>query len=202
MFEQILDWIVGFVHQFGYIGLFVMTFLESTFVPVPGEVTIVPAGFLIYQGHMHLLPVLLSCILGTMSGSYFTYWFAQQFGVRFVRRYGKYFFFPPHKLSMVQNYFKEHGSVSVFTARLLPGIRHVIAFPAGIAEMKISLFFIYTFLGSTIWTIVLLLVGYFIGSNKGMLLHYILYIKIGALIVVCVLIPLYIWNHRRKKMKT
>ena len=201
MFEQILDWIVTFVHEFGYFGLFIMTFLESTFTPLPGEVTIVPAGFLVYQGKMHILPVLLSCISGTMAGSYFTYWFAQQFGVRFVKKYGKYFFFPPHKLSMVQKYFKEHGSVSVFTARLLPGIRHVIAFPAGIAEMKLSLFFIYTFLGSTIWTIVLLIVGYQIGNNKEMLVHYIIYIKIGAIILVGLLAALYIWNHRRKKAK-
>ena len=102
---------------------------------------------------------------------------------------------------MVQIYFKEHGSVSVFTARLLPGIRHVIAFPAGIAEMKLSLFFIYTFLGSTIWTIVLLIVGYQIGNNKEMLVHYIIYIKIGAIILVGLLAALYIWNHRRKKAK-
>jgi membrane protein DedA with SNARE-associated domain len=201
MFEQILNWIVTFVHDFGYVGLFVMTFLESTFTPIPSEVTVVPAGFLIHQGKMHVLPVMLSCIAGTMSGSYFTYWFAQRFGVRFVKRYGKYFFFSADKLVMVQTYFKEHGSISVFTGRLLPGIRHVIGFPAGLAEMKISLFFIYTFLGSTLWTIILLLVGYFIGSNREMLAHYVTYIKIGMLLAVLLLLPLYIWNHRRKKAK-
>ena len=200
MFEQILDFIVRFVSEFGYIGLFVMTFLESTFTPLPGEVTIVPAGFLVYQGHMHVVPVLLSCICGTMSGSYFTYWIAQHFGRRFVRHYGKYVFFPESKLRAVQEYFKDHGSISVFTARLLPGIRHVIAFPAGIAQMPLSLFFLYTFLGSTLWTIVLLVVGYQIGSNKAMLVHYIWYIKLGAILLVGLMAAVYIWNHRRKKI--
>lgn len=199
MFEHILDLIVQFVHEFGYIGLFVMTFLESTFTPLPAEVTVVPAGFLVYQGKMHVIPVMLSCISGTMAGSYFTYWIAQHFGRRFVKYYGKYVFFPEHKLRAVQEYFKDHGSISIFTARLLPGIRHVIAFPAGIAQMKLSLFFTYTFLGSTLWMGVLLFLGYQIGNNKAMLVHYIMYIKIGAVLLVGLLVAIYIWNHRRKK---
>ncbi len=198
MLQQFLDFIVTFVHEFGYFGLFVMTFLESTFTPIPSEITLVPAGYLIHEGKMHLLPVLLSCISGTMAGSYFTYIVGAKIGVPFVRRYGKYLFFPEAKLLFVQSFFNKHGSISIFMARLIPGVRHVISFPAGIAQMKLSLFLLYTFLGSTLWICILLGVGYLIGDNKELIAEYIMLVKLGAVAAVATIIALYIWKQRRK----
>ncbi len=66
--EQIAQWLVDFVHMFGYAGIFIMTFLESTFMPIPSEVTMVPAGYLVHQGEMNLFWVLFASITGTLSG--------------------------------------------------------------------------------------------------------------------------------------
>lgn len=194
-------WIVALVKQFGYFGLFVMTFLESTMVPLPSEVTIVPAGYLIHTGEMHLVPVLLSCVLGTMCGSFFMYWLAKRFGRVFVQKYGIYFLFPQAKLAIVERYFQHHGKISIFTGRLIPAIRHLISFPAGLASMPLPLFTLYTFLGSTLWICILLAVGYFIGSNQEMLAEYLLYIKLGAIAAVLLILGGYFWYHRRKKRK-
>ena len=201
MLQQFLDFIVTFVHDFGYIGLFVMTFLESTFTPIPSEITLVPAGYLIHEGKMHALPVLLSCIAGTLCGSFFTYFIGAKLGVPFVQKFGKYFLFPESKLAFVQRYFQNHGSISIFTGRLIPGVRHVISFPAGIAQMRLPLFMIYTFLGSTLWILILLGPGYLIGNNKELLTSYVVYIKAGAVIAVALLVGIYYWNHRRKNKK-
>lgn len=198
MIESALLWIVAFVKQFGYFGLFVMTFLESTMVPLPSEITIVPAGYLIHTGEMQLIPVLLSCILGTMSGSFFMYWLAKRFGRTLVHKYGIYFLFPPAKLKFVERYFEAHGKISVFTARLIPAVRHLISFPAGLASMPLPIFTLFTFVGSTLWIIVLLLVGYFIGDNKEMLGQYIIYIKGGAVTAVALMIGVYIFYNKRK----
>lgn len=201
MFEQILQAIVTFVHEFGYFGLFVMTFLESTFTPIPSEITLIPAGYLIHSGDMHFLPVLLACITGTMAGSFFTYWVAKNFGRRLALKYGKFVLFTEDKLAVVEKYFKSHGQISIFTGRLIPGVRHVISFPAGLAHMDLSKFCYYTYLGSTLWTVILLVTGYLIGYNKDLIHQYIVYIKLGALLAAVVMLAGYVFLKRRKLKK-
>lgn len=201
MLEQIVSWIIHIVHELGYLGLFVMTFLESTFTPLPSEVTLIPAGFLIHEGKMHFLPVILSCWSGTMAGSYFTYWLAQTVGKRVLVKYGKYFFFPESKILWVESYFLRHGRISVFTGRLVPGVRHIISFPAGLANMPLKFFMLCTFLGSSVWMGFLLAMGYFMGKNQELIMQYIMPIKLGILLFVPVFIGFYIWRNRSKKAK-
>lgn len=199
MLETIAQWIVDLVHEFGYFGLFVMTFLESTFTPIPSEVTLIPAGYLIHQGKMQLLPVLLACSGGTMAGSWFTYWLAQSVGKRVLIKYGKYLLFPEEKILWVESYFVKHGKISVFTGRLVPGIRHIISFPAGLAAMPLRTFFLFTFLGSTLWMLFLLGMGYYIGENQELIKQYIMLIKGGILLAVVAFAGLLYWKHRRKE---
>lgn len=199
MFEQIIALIVTFVKEFGYIGLFVMTFLESTFTPIPSEITVIPAGYLIHQGEMHWLPVLFSTIGGTMCGSYFTYWIASRFGRKIVKKYGNYVLFTEGKLKLVEKYFKDHGEISIFTARLIPGIRHVISFPAGLAHMNLRKFLLYTAVGGSLWISILLVAGYLIGSNREVIGHYVPYIKLAVLVGAVLLIGGYMLLHKKKR---
>jgi len=80
LLHQFVAWLVDFVHHLGYLGIFLMTFVESTFVPIPAEVTMIPAGYLVQQGKMSLIPVLLASIFGTVGGAYFNYWLAKRYG--------------------------------------------------------------------------------------------------------------------------
>lgn len=198
--EQALVWIVDFVEHFGYLGIFVMTFLESTFAPIPSEVTMVPAGYLIYQGKMHLGWAFLCSVAGTLCGSLFNYWLAVHWGRPLLVRYGKYVFFGPEKLRKIENYFAEHGPISIFSGRLIPGVRHFISFPAGLSHMNLRSFCVYTTLGGAIWMAVLIGLGYFIGHNKETLHHYIRLITWGILAALALLVGVYIMLRRRRNI--
>lgn len=196
--QAIIEWLVDFVHHFGYIGIFIMTFLESTFVPIPSEVTMIPAGYLVHQGEMALLPVLFASVTGTIGGSLAMYFLAKHVGRRFLYAYGKYFLLAHDKLEMLDKYFASHGEISIFTGRLIPGLRHVISFPAGLAHMDLKKFCIYTGVGGGIWMATLIFVGYIIGGNKAMVKEYMPYITALVITGVCVMIVCYICRHRRK----
>ncbi len=197
--EFFLHWLVEFVHHFGYFGIFIMSFLESTFVPIPSEVTMVPAGVLVQQGHMNFWIVIAMGTFGAIAGSLFNYYLAYYLGRRFFYAYGKYFFFTHEKIDKLDKFFVSHGDISTFTGRLIPGVRHFIAFPAGLAHMDLKKFCIYTGLGSGIWMTTLTGVGYFIGDNKELLHRLMPYITGVVLLLVAVGVVFYIWNGRKKR---
>lgn len=197
--EAFLHWLVEFVHHFGYAGIFIMSFLESTFVPVPSEVTMIPAGVLVQQGHMNFLVVAIMGTLGAVGGSLFNYYLAYYLGRRFFYAYGKYFFFTHEKIDKLDKFFVSHGDISTFTGRLIPGVRHFIAFPAGLAHMDIKKFCLYTALGSGLWMTTLTGVGYFIGDNKELLHRLMPYITGVIVLLVAIGVIFYIWNGRRKR---
>ncbi|AIL64589.1 membrane protein [Rickettsiales bacterium Ac37b] len=199
---EFLGWITDFVHKFGYIGIFIMTFIESTFIPLPAEITLVPAGYLISTGEMNLYLVLIYSIAGTVGGSWLSYWIALHYGRNLIIKYGKYFFMNEQKLKKIESFFARHGNISTFTGRFLPGVKHYISFPAGLAQMPIKPFLTYTFLGSSIWVVVLLSVGYFIGSNQDTIKKYLMVIKLAMILLIAIIIIVYIilksWNKRNQ----
>lgn len=200
MIETLSAWLVDFVHGFGYLGIFIMTFLESTFVPIPSEVTMIPAGYLVHKGEMNFGLVWGSSILGTVGGALLNYWLAKRFGRWFLMRYGKYMLFGPEKLAKLEKYFAAHGQISTFTGRLIPGLRHFISFPAGLAHMDLKKFCIYTGLGGAIWMAVLIGFGYLIGDNKDLVKQFLPGITYLVLGFVVLMVLLYIRRHKRKLM--
>ena len=199
--EAFFQWLVEFVHHFGYAGIFIMSFLESTFVPIPGEVTMIPAGVLVQQGHMDFWAVVSLATMGALAGSLFNYYLAYYLGRKFFYNYGKYFFFTHEKIDKLDKFFSEHGDISTFTGRLIPGVRHFIGFPAGLAHMNLKKFCFYTFLGSAIWMVILTAVGYFIGDNKELLHKLMPYITGTVVALVLLGLVLYVWKHRKNKVK-
>ncbi|MBV8938364.1 MAG: DedA family protein [Alphaproteobacteria bacterium] len=194
-------WLVDIVQQLGYGGVFVMTFLESTFVPVPAELTMIPAGYLAHRGHMNFWLVWGWSITGTVAGSYFNYWLAKHYGRRFLLAYGKYMLFPPEKVEKIERYFASHGEISILTGRLIPGLRHFISFPAGLAHMHLKKFCLYTAAGGGVWMLTLIVVGYLIGGNTALVRHYMPLISYMVLGVVALGVLLYIRNHQNKLRK-
>ncbi len=192
------EWLVEFVHWAGYIGVVIATFLESTFVPIPSEVTMIPVGLLVQRGDMNLAIVLVLSIFGAVTGALFNYYIAYHYGRRFLYRYGKYMLFDHEKMDKLDKFFAVHGEISTFTGRLIPGLRHIIAFPAGLAHMDLKKFCIYTGAGGGIWMTTLIMVGYIIGGNKELVHRYATNITIAALLGCAFLIVFYIWRHRRK----
>ncbi|RXJ87489.1 DedA family protein [Arcobacter sp. CECT 8985] len=197
MLEPIINYIVHTVGTLGYLGIFIMMFLESSFFPFPSEVVMIPAGYLIYKDEMNLALVLFSGIAGSLFGALFNYYLAIKYGRAFLIKYGRYFFISEQTIQKVEYFFKEHGHISTFSGRLIPAVRQYISFPAGLAKMNLKTFSFYTTLGAGIWVIILTTLGYFIGGNEELLkqyLHYILFI------IFCFLIILgYFYIKRRKK---
>lgn len=154
-----------------FLILFFMT-VESSFIPFPSEVVMIPAGFLAARGGLSFgTPLLdasvavLAGIAGSLLGAYVNYFLALAVGKPFLDRFGKYFFLPPPSLARAEELFRRYGAGATFFCRLLPAIRQLISIPAGLARMPIGSFSLWTGLGAGIWVTVLVAVGYAFGAR-------------------------------------
>ena len=195
--HEIVNAIVELVGQLGYIGIFIMMFLESTFFPFPSEVAMIPAGYLAFKGEMNLVVAIIVGTTGSLAGALFNYYLAKRYGRKGVLAFGKYFFFTEEKLQKMEEFFVKHGSFSTFVSRLIPGVRQLISLPAGLSKMPLGKFTLYTSMGAGLWVIVLALLGYFIGDNEALLKEYLHQIIIGTLSIIVIASALYI--HKNKK---
>jgi membrane protein DedA with SNARE-associated domain len=193
-----IDWILATVGSWGYTGIFVLMALESTVLPVPSELVLIPAGYLAYEGKMSFILIVLASTIGSLAGAFLNYAFALWVGRPFLERYGRYFFVRPALLHKTDAFFLSHGAISTFTGRLIPGIRHLISLPAGLTRMDPWKFSLYTCLGAGIWSLVLTLMGYFIGGNEALIKDN-LPLVTGAVLgsVALILVSYYFWQKRQ-----
>ena len=191
--------LVDAVGDMGYWGIFLLMFLESTFFPFPSEVIMIPAGYLAYQGEMKLYAVVLAGIVGSVAGALFNYYLARYFGRTFLLKYGRYLFIKPGTLEKLEHFFKKHGEISTFNGRLIPGIRQLISLPAGLAKMNVAKFSFYTAMGAGIWVIVLVALGYLLGSNEALVSQYLHTATLIALLGVVFITLFYVVREKRRK---
>jgi membrane protein DedA with SNARE-associated domain len=158
MHALIATWF-GWVNHWGYLGIILLMAMESSIFPVPSEVVIPPAAFLIAQGKMSFWGVVGAGTLGSYLGSAITYGISRWLGRVVVVRWGKYFFISEAKLAMAEHWMHRYEAGGIFFARLLPVIRHLISIPAGIVRMGFGMFSLMTIIGSFIWCVVLAWLG-------------------------------------------
>ena len=197
--HEIVNMVVELVSQFGYLGIFIMMFLESTFFPFPSEVAMVPAGYLAAKGDMNLIISIVVGTAGSLTGALFNYFLARKYGRKGVLRFGKYFFFTEEKLQKMEAFFVNHGSFSTFVARLIPGVRQLVSLPAGLSKMPLDKFTLHTVLGAGLWVMVLVLLGYFLGDNEALIkeyLHQIVLVTLGLIVIASMI---YIFMNKRIK---
>ncbi len=187
MLHDIVNFVVDTVGSLGYIGIFIMMFLESSFFPFPSEVVMIPAGYLAYKGEMNIYIVVFSGIAGSLTGALLNYFLAVKFGRAFLIKYGKYFFIKEETISKMEDFFKSHGHISTFSGRLIPAVRQYISFPAGLARMNLFTFSFYTTLGASIWVVILTLLGYYLGDNEALVKEYLRYIIVSILICLAII---------------
>lgn len=200
MLHDIIQYIVDTVGAWGYLGIFLMMALESSFFPFPSEVVMIPAGYLAYKGEMNIVLAILAGIGGSLAGALFNYWLAMKFGRPFILRYGKYVLFKEQSLQRMEDFFVRHGHISTFTGRLIPAVRQYISLPAGLARMNLAAFSFYTSLGAGIWVTILAMLGYTIGHNEAALRDNLKLITLITLGVVAVIVLLYVRLKLRKKI--
>jgi membrane protein DedA with SNARE-associated domain len=159
MLEKIIAalaiWIMGVISAMGYGGIVLLMAIESACIPLPSEVIMPFAGFLVSKGEMTLFGIALAGAIGCVLGSIPAYYLGMLGGRPLAEKYGKYVLISKDDLDMADRWFATHGEIIIFIARLLPAVRTFIAFPAGVARMNMSKFIGYTFLGSFIWCWVL-----------------------------------------------
>lgn len=201
MLEPIVNYVVQTVGSLGYMGIFFMMFLESSFFPFPSEVVMIPAGYLAYKAEMNIYMAIFSGVAGSLTGALFNYFLAIRYGRAFLIRYGKYFFVNEDVILRMEDFFKEHGHISTFSGRLIPAVRQYISFPAGLAKMNLVVFSIYTTLGAGIWVIILTYLGYFLGGNEALIKEYLHYIIVAILISLVFLVYFYYKKRVKKRAK-
>lgn len=169
MNEKILALLVQFVTHVidvgGYAGIMALMGIESACIPLPSEIIMPFAGYVVYLGHMNLFWAATAGAIGCNIGSAIAYWIGAKGGRPLVEHYGNWVLMSHHDLDRMTFFFDRYGAITVLLARLMPVVRTFIAFPAGIAKMSQSRFHIYTFVGSWPWCFGLAYVGMKLGEK-------------------------------------
>lgn len=151
--------------NFGYLGIFILMALESTFFPFPSEIVMIPAGYFVATGEMNFTMAVAAGIGGSIAGALFNYYLGLKVGRTLLVKYGKYFKITEEKIQKADRYFEKYGALSTFIGRLIPVVRQYISLPAGISRMNLFTFSLFTGLGAGIWVIFLTLIGVLCGQN-------------------------------------
>lgn len=187
-------WLAETVLTLGYAGIVFLMAVESSFIPFPSELVMPPAGFLIHEGSMSWLPVILAGTGGSLIGALINYFLAAKFGRPFFLRFGKYFLVKPEHIERTEKFFAAHGEITTFVGRLIPVIRQLISLPAGLSRMPLGKFCFYTTLGAFLWVTVLTVIGWLVGRNQDLLHEYMksatLWVVGGAAAVVFIYIKI------------
>lgn len=204
MTEVLSNWVMLFISSLGYAGVFILMTLESACIPVPSEVTMPFSGSLTILGYFNFWTVVAVGTLGNLVGSLIAYWigaWGQEAVVRkIIVKYGKYFLLSEHEYDQSERWFRKHGEIIVFASRILPVVRTFISLPAGISNMNIYRFTLYTTAGSFLWSYLLTKIGVVMGNNWSSIQSYFhkfdfFIVAIGALTVV-----LYV-HHKLKRLR-
>ena len=200
LFEQIVDFVINAVGSMGYLGIFILMAIESSFIPFPSEIIMIPAGVLVAEGKMLFSLALIAGIGGSIVGALVNYYIALHLGRRainkLINKYGKVFFLDNGKLLKSEEYFSKHGEVTTFVGRLIPVIRQLISLPAGFSKMNLFKFVFYTSLGAGIWVALLLFFGMVFGALTAQLKFALTMVVISVALITALIYA--IINYSRK----
>jgi membrane protein DedA with SNARE-associated domain len=164
--EHLQQVIVALIDHYGYLGLFVGLALGNIGVPIGTEIILPLAGALTATGHLsNLWLTIAAALAGELGGGTVGYGIGRYGGVPVIERYGKYVHFTHARLVRMHAFFERWGTFAIFVCRFLPVLRGIAAIPAGIAEMNLALFYLWTFFGSLIFCTFLILLGSALGTH-------------------------------------
>ncbi|MGB5965402.1 MAG: DedA family protein [Sulfurimonadaceae bacterium] len=192
MLADLAQWLVQNILDMGYAGIFLLMMIESSFIPFPSEIVLIPAGYLAQQGELNIILIFLAALFGSLAGAFINYFGALLIGRQLLMRFGKYIFISNTTMEKMETFFQKHGPISTFTGRLIPGIRQLISIPAGLSKMPLLHFSLYTALGAGIWSMVLIMLGYILGKNQELIAAYLHQITLAVLGALVLLVFVYI----------
>jgi membrane protein DedA with SNARE-associated domain len=195
---QFCTWVIELL---GYPGIVVLMAIESACIPLPSEVIMPLAGYLVTQGKFNLYWAATAGAIGCNVGSVIAYEIGYFGGRPLVEKYGSYILMSRHDVEMADKFFKRFGGAAIFVARLLPIVRTFIALPAGIARMPRAPFHIYTFLGSWPWCFGLAWLGLKLGENWPTLKDYLLPYKVPIALLLLAATIWFVWTHWKNRVR-
>ena len=206
MISSVIDWLVNLIEVIGYPGVAIAMFIESFFAPIPSEIILPFSGFVAFGGSLNIYVVIvvatLAAYLGTLPFYFIGRW-GNEFVMEFLKKYGKYLFISQDDLQKGFDAFEKYGRGIVFFGRLVPIVRTVISFPAGVSRMNFLQFSIYTLVGAGIWSSILASAGFFFGDRWDMVSVYVERYENVILILLLVVVAVYIgWNIRKVLRKS
>ncbi len=199
--QSLFDFVVHTLQAAGYSGVFALMVLESATLPVPSEIVLPFAGYLVFLGSLNFWIILVVASIGSLLGTVIDYAAGYYLGRTAILRYGKYVHLTEKNLVSTENWFKKYGPITVLLARFVPLIRTLVAFPAGIAEMKIPKFLSYSIIGIVLWDAALIYVGYLVGPRVNSIINSLsssfTFVEILAVIIAA--ITIFFWARRSNK---
>ena len=199
--EQVTQTFLAFIDSWGYLAVAVLMAMENACIPVPSELILGFAGYLISAERMTFTGAMIAGMIGGMVGSIFAYVVGATGGRKFVDKYGKYFFIKKSHVDLAQKWFDKYGIRAVFFSRMLPVVRTFISLPAGFARVNFKQFLFYTFAGSLPWTALILYAGVLLGDNWEYLLEVGHEFSIAFIVVSVVIIAWLYFRHRKRNLK-
>lgn len=204
LIETLTSAIIQLISSTGYLGVFILMTLDSAFVPIPSEITMPFAGFLAGRGELNFFLIVLTgtlaSLVGSIIGYYIGFFLEETVLLNLIRKYGKLLLLTEHDYHTSKKWFDKYGDKIVLIGRLIPGVRTFISIPAGMFEMPMKKFIIYTTIGSVIWCVFLTYVGFSAGQNWAFLEPIFKKLEIGIGILGILAVLLYI-NHKLKIIK-
>jgi membrane protein DedA with SNARE-associated domain len=181
IFQSLFEW---YMSNLNYFTVALLMAIESTFMPLPSEVVMPFAAYKAGQGDLNVFVVIISGTFGALSGSLVNYTLAYYLGRPIVYKFagsriGRLFLLSKEKVEHAENYFIRNGKTSTFIGRLVPGVRHLISIPAGLAKMNLRDFMLYTFAGAGIWNVILAIIGYYLYEIREQIFPYLGHILLG-----------------------
>jgi membrane protein DedA with SNARE-associated domain len=199
LLAQITNFITNTISAWGYVGVALLMAIESAAIPLPSEIIMPFAGFLVDSGRFSLMGLGFAGAIGSVIGSWITYFLGYFGGRALITRYGKFVFISEHDLDLTEKFFQRFGTWSTFIGRVLPVVRTFISIPAGIGKVPFWSFTLASFVGSFIWSYFLAWLGFKLGENWHSLEGY--FRKFDIVIVALILVAVVWWIHRHIRTK-
>ena len=203
IFERLSELFTAVISSTGYLGVSILMTLESMVAPVPSELVMPFAGFLVADGKLNLWLVIIVSSLASLTGSLISYFIAYFGEKELVHKFGRFFFLDKEELDWTQQWFQKHGSITILISRFIPVIRHLISIPAGLARMDLKRFILFTAIGATTWNTILLWVGIKLRERWDIVHKYSSQLDVLIVAVIVVAAAYYVYRHlkRHKSLK-
>ncbi len=199
LLANLAQWITNVVYSFGYVGVFVLVVIGNLHLPVPTQITLPLAGFLVGQGQFAFVPVMASSTAAAVAVSivfyYVGFWIGEENLRRFVGRFGRFVFVGEKDLDRASAVFDRHGGKAILIGHLVPGVGAFISIPAGLRHVSIlGWFMFYTVIGSILWNAGFVVLGWVLGENWQVVQQYASVIEYAALAIFVAVVIWFVWR--------